>query len=103
MHGAFRSSVQKTKWGIDGVHKAMHNLFDDFPVKREDYQNITGSKVFPLPFCGCRWIEGKKVAERVLDVLPNIAKYVNETLKKPKSEIPGSSSFTTFRTAVQMA
>ena len=60
------------------------------PLQREDYQ--TGFKVFPLPFCGHRWIEDKKVADRVFNCWPNIAKYVNETLKKPKSKIPGSSS-----------
>ena len=32
--------------GIDGVFKSMHNLVDESPAKREDYQNITGSKVF---------------------------------------------------------
>ena len=61
VHRAFRSGMQKTKWGIDGVLKAMHKMFDESPAKREDYQNITGSKGFPLPFCGHRWIENKKV------------------------------------------
>ena len=79
----------------------MNNLFDEFPAKREDCQNITGSKVFPLPFCGHRWIKDKEVADRALDAWPNIAKYVNETLKKPNSKISGSSSFATLRTAVQ--
>ena len=101
VHGTLRSGVHKTKWGIDGVLKAMHNLSDDFPAKREYYQNITGSKVFPLPFCGHRWNEDKNVADRALDVWPNIAKYVNEILKKPKSKIPKLSSFATLRTAVQ--
>ena len=62
--GAFRSGVQKTKWQIDGALKAMHK----FPAKGEDHQNITGLKVLPLPFCGNRWIEEKKVADRALDV-----------------------------------
>ena len=84
VHGAFRSGVQKTKWGIDGVLKVMHNLFDESPANREDYQTITGSQVFLLPFCGHRWIEDKKFADRALDVWSNIAKYVNETLRKQR-------------------
>ena len=64
MHGAFRTGVQKTKWGIDGILKALYNLFPDSPAKREDYKKITGSKVFPLPFGGTRWIEDKKVGDR---------------------------------------
>ena len=35
VHGAFRSGVQKTKWGIDGVLRAMHNLFDESPAKEK--------------------------------------------------------------------
>ena len=50
VNGTFRSGVQKTKWGIDGVLKAVQNLFDESHAKREDCQNITASKVFPLPF-----------------------------------------------------
>ena len=43
VHGEFRNGVQRTKWGIDDILKAMHNLFDKSPAEREDYQNITGS------------------------------------------------------------
>ena len=46
VQGTFRGGVQNTKWGIDGVLKAMHNLFDESAANREDYQNITGSEVF---------------------------------------------------------
>ena len=70
VHGAFRSSVQKAKWGLDGVLIPMHNLFDESPAKR-DYQDITGSKVFPQPFSGHRLIEDKKVADRALDLVQN--------------------------------
>ena len=81
--------------------KELNNLFHDSPAKREDYQQITGSTVFPLPFCGHRWVEDKKVADRALEIWPNIVKYINETLKKPRSQIPSSSSFSTLRSAVQ--
>ena len=101
MASPFRSGVQKTKWGTDGVLTVMHNVFDESPAKREDYQNFTGSKVFPPPFCRHRWIEDKKLLHRALDVWSNTAKYVNETLKKPKTKISGSHSFVTLRTAVQ--
>ena len=29
VHGSFRGGVQKTKWEIDGILKAMHNMFDE--------------------------------------------------------------------------
>ena len=101
VHGAFRTGVQKTKWGIDSILQAVYNLFPNSPAKREDYTKITGSKVFPLPFSGTRWIEDKKVADRALEIWPNITKYVSETLKKPKSQVPISGFFATVRSAVQ--
>ena len=57
--------------------------------------------MFPLPFSGTRWIEDKKVAGRALEIWPNITKYVSETLKKPKSQVPTSGYFATVRSAVQ--
>ena len=36
VHGAFRSGVIKTKWGMYSVLKALHNLFDEAQAKRED-------------------------------------------------------------------
>ena len=66
VHGAFRSGVIKTKWGINLVLKALHNLFDESPDKREDYIKVTGSEMFALPFCGHRCIEDRKAAERAL-------------------------------------
>ena len=57
VHGTFRTGVQKTKWGINSILKPLNNLFPDSSAKREDYKKITGSKVFPLPFSGTRWID----------------------------------------------
>ena len=66
VHGGFRSGESKTKWGIDILLKALDNLFDESPAKREDYTRTTGSDFFPLPFYGHRWFEDKNVAERAL-------------------------------------
>ena len=81
--------------------KSLHNLFNETPARREDYTKITESEVFPQQFCGHRWLEDKKVAERALEIWPNITAYVTETLKKPVSEILTASSFATVRSAVQ--
>ena len=71
------------------------------PAKGEDYRSITGPDVFPIPFCGYRWIEGKKIAGRALEIWSNITKYVNEILKKPWSKITVSNPFTTFKSTVK--
>ena len=48
-----------------------------------------------LQFCSTRWVEDVIVAERAVEIWPNVVKYVNETLKKPKKCIPTVASFTT--------
>ena len=101
VHGAFRSGAQKTKWGVDLILKALYKLFDESPAKREDCSAITGSNKFPLPFCGNRWVKDKKVAERALQIWPDVMVYIKETIKKLKGEVPVSYSFTTIRSAVQ--
>ena len=69
------------------------------PIQKEKSTKISlGIRFF---YCLSVDTDGLKTSCRALDVWPNIAKYVNETLKKPKSKIPGSSSFTTLGTAVQ--
>ena len=75
-------------------------MFDKSPAKRENFAEITGTDVFPLQFCGHRWLEDKRVADRALEIWPHITKYITETLKKPKQQIPTSSSFATVRSAV---
>ena len=61
---------------------------------------MTGSQVFPLQFCGHRWLEDKRVAERAVEVWPSLTTYITEILKKPKSQVPTSSSFSTVKSAV---
>ena len=39
----------------------------DSPARREDYFNLTGSDEYHLQFCGTRWVQDKKVAERLVN------------------------------------
>ena len=57
---------------------------------------MTGSEVFPLQFCGHRWLEDK----RAVEMWPSLTTYITEILKKPKSQVPTSSSFSTVKSAV---
>ena len=97
IRGAFRKGMNKTNWGIDSVLKALHNLFDKSPAKREDFSKTTKTDVFPLQFCGHRRLEDKKVADRALEIWSHITIYISEILKKLKHKIPATSSFVTVR------
>ena len=100
VHGALRRGTQKTKWDVDSILKALYKLFDESPAKREDYNTINGSNKFPLPFCGNRWVEDKKVVERAQQIWPDMILYIKETVKKPKGEVPVSYS-TAASSAIQ--
>ena len=49
----------------------MWYLFVDAPARREDYETITKSTVYPLLFCATRWLEDVPVAERAIQIWPD--------------------------------
>ena len=61
---------------------------------------MTGSEVFPLQFCGHRWLEDKRVAEKAVEMWPSLTTSITEMLKKTKSQVPTSISFSNVRSAV---
>ena len=92
IHGSFKSRVEATSWSVKDLLKGSFQLLHDTPARRTDYISVT-SNLFPLPFCGIRWVEDLKVAERVLEVWPNIAKIVAFWRSLPESKQPFSKSF----------
>ena len=93
VHGAFRTGVKQTGLGIDLLLKSLYSHLHETPARREDYTKMTGSEVFPFQFCGNRSLEDKRVAERAVEIWPSLTTYITEIPKKPKSQVPTSSSF----------
>ena len=56
--------------------------------------------MFPLQFCRHIWLEDKRIAERAVEMWPSLTTYITEILKKPKSQVPTSSSFSTVKSAI---
>ena len=54
MHGAFRAGAEATEWSINKILTGAYYVLHDSPARREDYQEVTGSKKFPLNFCSTR-------------------------------------------------
>ena len=65
------------------------------------YTSITESTVFPLNFGATRWVEDDKVAQRALEIWPNVEKYIKEVLKGSKNKQPTSASFATIAKATK--
>ena len=93
VHGAFKYGATATDWRLDKLLRSLWYTFSDSPAKREDYEVLSGSSMWPLRFCGTRWLEDLPVAERAVLIWPNIKKYITEVTKLPKSKIPKSQSF----------
>jgi hypothetical protein len=85
--------TKKTTWTLDKILRSIFYVFDNAPARREDYIIITGNSSFPKSFCATRWLDDLPVAQRAIKIWDNIKKYVNETIKKPKSQIPSCESF----------
>ena len=100
VHGAFRTGMKQTGWGINLLLKSLYSHLHETPARKEDYTKMTGSEMFPLKFCRHRWLENKRVAERAVEMWPSLTTYITEILKKPKSQVPTSSSFSTVKSAV---
>ena len=101
IHGVFCTGCHATEWKIDGILRALWYLCHNTSARREDYTTITESTVFPLKFCATRWVEDGRVAERALEIWPNVEKYINHVLKQPKSKQPTSASFSTVEKAMK--
>ena len=63
--------------GSCSLHVVHNNwLFVDSPARREDFSTITGSSIFPQKYCKHRWLENVPVAQRAMDIWPNVCAYI---------------------------
>lgn len=83
VHNSFKEGMKKAGWKIDEFLQYLYSLFKNVPLRRAEYTAITGSSMFPLKFCGVRWVENQRVAERASNMLPYLKIYV-AAVKKQK-------------------
>ncbi|ROJ62551.1 hypothetical protein DPX16_21537 [Anabarilius grahami] len=93
LHNAFKAGF--SMWQVEKLLRAMHILFNNVPARREDYVTVTNSSVFPLSFCGHRWLENLPVVERALEVWPSLQLYV-DAVKRKELPNPGTGSYDTI-------
>jgi hypothetical protein len=96
LHNSFKSGF--SVWQLEKVLRALHTLFHNTPARREDCCSLTESSVFPLPFCGHRWIENLPVVDRAITIWPMMVKYVDAVTQK-KLPNPRTSSYDTLAEA----
>ena len=70
-------------------------------ARRDDYENITGSNVFPKQFCITRWVESKDVADRAIEIWSNIDKVTTYWGKFVPSKQPKCKSCDILKVTVK--
>ena len=54
IHGALKTGAEKANWKIKETLKEAFQVLHDTPARREDYESVTGSTIYPLYFCATR-------------------------------------------------
>ena len=100
LHGSFKTGIEKSEWKMKYFMKASFNILHDSPVGWDDYESVTKSSKFLLLFCTVRSIEDVAIADRLIEVRPNIKQIRNFQEKLPKSKQPSNKSYDTLKIAV---
>ena len=100
-HGSFKTGIEVKNWKFKVTAKGAFQILHDSPARRVDYISVSRYNIFSLLFCVTRWVEDKKVAERLLEIWPHISKVVAFWLKLPKSRRPKCKGFESVKEAVE--
>ena len=99
VHGAFQTGMRTNGWKLEKVSKAMWQLFNDSPARRDLYIQLNTSDVFPLLFCQTHWVEDEHVAIRAMEVWENAVNVIKHFQTLCKSKQPSkNNSYDTFVT-----
>ena len=83
LHNSSQSGHTASGWKIRFLRNLFW-LFKDCPARRAHCSSITGSKIFPMKFCGIRWLENSNACQRAMDMLPHLKVWVAK-MKKLKT------------------
>lgn len=85
LHGSLQTGHKAAGWHVHETLRGMHMLFNNTPARRADYISITESNVFPIKFCQTRWVENAKVANKAIEVFPQVKNYIQSTKRLPNN------------------
>ena len=96
-----KAEVKSSNWNIGKILKAAWKLLDETLARRELFEKVTETCIYPLPYCGHRWCENEDCARRAELIWPEVKKFVAYLKDQPKSKQPQSSSFHILLQAVE--
>ena len=103
VHGSFSTASEKTHWSLEASLKSFYKNFKDSPARRADCLEFNGLNemhdrsfyLFPMKYCGHRWLENIPVIDRIIKILPKLKVYSNKIKKDPCTK-----TFKSFKAAV---
>ena len=102
VHGAFKSGVQKTEWGIHGLFKAVHNLFDESPAKKEKITKILlDLRFFHYLSVDTDGLKTNKLQTDLLMFGPSLLNKWTKPWRNQRVKFQDLVSFATLGTAIQ--
>ena len=101
LHNAFKAGAKASEWGTSDVLSALHWLFVDSPARRDDFATITlQPSVFAVLPRKDR-TSNVPVAQRAMDIWPNVCVYVKAvSVKRNDYTEPSSKSYRVVKDAV---
>ena len=104
---ALLAQHRRTDWNLEASLKSFYKSFNDSPARRADYLELNGlnemhdqkcsSYLFPMKYCGHRWLENIPVIDRIIKILPKLKVYSDEIKKDPDNK-----TCKTFKAAVNV-
>lgn len=79
-HNAFHFGSNQTDWDLQDFLDSLYRILKNFPARRDDYIKICNEHdveaKFPKKFCPTRWVENSDAADRAIEVIPMVRKFV---------------------------
>ena len=69
---AFKTGVESTGWSIKNIFKITFTHLYNTPARGVDFVSLTGQDKFSLCFFLIRWIEDKRVSDRLIEISRSI-------------------------------
>ena len=82
--------------GILEKFLSLYKILIDSPARREAFEKITKSDVYPLPCCGHRWCENENSLHRAVEIWPAFSTFVKHLMKLPKAKQPAKGEGKSF-------
>ena len=87
-----KAGAKTSEWELQKLLKAMWQFIHDAPARRAMYENMSESTGYPAKFCGHRWCENGKCAEKAESLIKGYEKFVTHVSTLRKNQEPHSKN-----------